>query len=530
MQRGYLRLAAPLINYLVAEKGVKLWLAKHLAIRFACSFPTNAREILGEFERKGWEYYELFQLDNRCGTTWRLNPLHAIRLQEMFESNGCDANTARLLARVQKYHKTQVIQTIDANFKLFLSFGFSLDAISILAVKQPRAMLQTAEILNAWYTGNVELNRDPRVWTNTIPQLGKPLHLAKPKPLKPAKCVKPRREKVRVVTQVAMETAQSQPQPPPAPLPSRDNLPLKPLEFFNPATPKIVEPRPVAPPAETTEEDEEDETVNWYGTAKLIHTLATPDWSEEKWKAFLDCNSWLNNVTCNQVQNLQQLRSWFRISTNAKPQNSRVRFFACLLLNHDLCEDGRNRIRRIKIANLKRQTSHLAKLELQHMERLEQTRQARPPCDFHTFLMLAPEVVYFRMYTLMRILGRSPESYPELLLLPWENIQAKISASRHTFSVPPPAMSDERMWLAKREELMYRASEVVRLGKRAQPGKRPYLNILLEPDRERCLRRLVRYLENNDKLHAYMVDKETQRIKNAFLPAALLHDKSSKVD
>ncbi len=268
-----------------------------------------------------------------------------------------------------------------------------------------------------------------------------------------------------------------------------------------------------------------------------------PSWFERHWKEFLAANPWLNQDYDKAWECVELLMRWFDLRGTTSPHDPRLGFFASFVRNENFPAKKRLRELRIKAATLKRSTRKTAAFEARHLDteiyralgliepqpliaELEREIAAlrkkrnngtktqrtieklwaridrmRRFSALGSFLRLEPEIAFIRLYAARSILEYDSQKHlddffghPEFLLNPFERVAYGSDVGNRGFSIPPPAMDDIRTIQAKCNELRYRANEIRRYTDK--PWKKPYIDMLLEPSREKFLKRLERYLAN----------------------------------
>jgi|GEM_PF-3184276 len=246
----------------------------------------------------------------------------------------------------------------------------------------------------------------------------------------------------------------------------------------------------------------EDNVKNWKELGKAIMRAAFPDDFDRVWRKFLRENPWIDTKGA-EAKILEHLFTWIPFGQTLPPGDQRALFFASLLLNRNLPAQKRGAERRRGKERLKRENPGLHKLNeaLARAKKAKNGKNGLPaPSDLSSVLKLEEEVVYFRMYACRRILEQhDPLQYPEGLCYPWEQVIPYAPPLPRNFSIPPPPLTDERLWIAKRDELRFRVNYLRDLGWR--PERKPFLLMIQEPTREKFLKRLNRYLkkENPEK-------------------------------
>jgi len=232
---------------------------------------------------------------------------------------------------------------------------------------------------------------------------------------------------------------------------------------------------------------------------------------------------------------------WFGLRGTISPNDPRLGFFASIIRNENLAAKSRLRELRIKAAALKKSGGKTAKSEarslhteiyrvqgLIHPEPLIQSalediaelknkkgngkkagrsikklqariEKMRRFSALGSFLELEPEIAFLRLYTARSILEYDSPGHlkdflchPEFLLHPFEQVIYGSDVGDRRLSIPPPPTDDMRTVQAKCNELRFRANEIRRYTDK--PWRKPYIDMLLEPSREKFLKRLERYL------------------------------------
>ncbi len=270
-------------------------------------------------------------------------------------------------------------------------------------------------------------------------------------------------------TEKVKETEVRIPAPPPVPkIPVIKRVtslpPIRTFKASEPPQPKEPLPPPYQP---------EDLAHNWPVLANVILAHAVPDWSQEKWKAWVEKNTWINFTRSPETKALEQLFSWVVFSTASPPHDRRVKLIASVLLGNDLITKPKPKRKR------------------------DSDKPTDPKFALDQILKLSEEALYFRFYVLRRIVMRPPERHPDALTYPFEQVEKFELPNGKQFSVPPPHMDDENSWKAKAAELRWRVHEIERRGRNYQCGLKPFVLMLFTPKRKSFLKRLDRYEAEN---------------------------------
>ncbi|MDQ7814920.1 MAG: hypothetical protein RDU25_03910 [Patescibacteria group bacterium] len=309
-----------------------------------------------------------------------------------------------------------------------------------------------------------------------------------------------------------------------------------------------------------------------------------PEWFRSKWETHRKNNAWLDDNLSPVWEIILLLKRWFDLHAAPSGEDPRLAFVSSLLRNENLPAQKRLRELRLKSSVLNRMLQasqnknskqdkdakalarelklvkkqlvreqklvdpaafvHDLHVEAQSVSRRKKDRDTideelarlkalsdRLECFANpgSFLHLEPEVAFLRLYMARSILEYdAPGSrqdfllHPEFLLHPFEQIVIAQGIDARGLSIPPPPSIDMQAIQKKCTELRFRVNEVKRYTE--EPWKKPYIDMLLEPSREKFMKRLARYLSGlseQEKLIRAPRARRSRRKRTAFSTLAV---------
>jgi len=495
--------------------GAPSWLAKHLSQRLNRDFEHKAIALIQGFLRHGWSISELYWLD-QWDTTWRQHPAHAFHIEKALVKLGFMPAVARRMVIERPALRILEVKAMTDIVAAMIDIGYTDIQLFNLSRSHAKFFRMTPQSFMAAYD---KAQRDCKgiLWnpkgTRQPPTIPPEKTVASSQPpvlsaealaeiktfLEPTQETPP-----EIIVSPQAVSIPVAPESKPVPIPQANNPPAEPKSSSVPVARialKKIPSIPAAPrvpmiktPVSVKREPlpapyvPEETIKNWRELGKAILHSAFPNDRDRIWNKFLRENPWIDSKG-HEARVLDQMYTWVSFGQTLPDKDPRALFFASILLNRNLPDQEREALRRQDKENLKRGQSSSRKRR--------QKKSAKPQPNLSSILKLDEEVVYFRMYVCRRILEEyDPQEHPEALCYPWEQVEPYAPPLPRNFSIPPPPLTDEKLWIAKRDELRYRVNYLRDLDWR--PERKPFLFIIQEPTREKFLKRLERYLKDKN--------------------------------
>lgn len=499
----------------IASFNSQIRLAKNLAQILLAIFGPKSKNLVKGFLRNGWSINDLYWL-NQWDHAWHKNPARIFRMEKTLIASGMSPETARCMLIERPNLLDMDPQELATNTAAMREMGYTDIQLFNLSRYYPKYFRMTPEAFKEAYAmaqsqgegilWNPKISKsaaETHTLTKPTDELSTPVEqevhqtLAEASPMEtePARETTTEAEVVPMAETASLadtlpadddESSQSKVSPPVVRVVKRSII--HPLQIpLPPPLPQFVtdvSAKREPPPEPYVSEN--DSLKNWNLLIQMILECAFPDKWERVWKKFQKENTWVISKY-GETQILSQLYEWVSFGSSMSVKDPRALFFASILLNRDLTSKRKKR----------------------------RLGTARP--DLSSILKLEEEVVYFRMYTCRRILQREPMRWPEGLCYPWEQVLPFAPPRPLNFSIIPPPLTDEKLWIAKRDELRFRANLVRDHGWR--PERKPFLLMLQEPTRKRFLKRFNRYLKlNGDGKEAEPKLRYNKQVVSPFCP------------
>jgi hypothetical protein len=476
-----------LIQEHLAKLQTEDWLLKRLARKVLGYFTADPIGTIDTFIDHGWDPSDIYHWLNNSAIYKHNDPFwtdsfhHVFLVEKVLHEAGLSKEVAHSLVLTQAWMFTIPPVTLEFSMKTLVNLGYPEDVIKSIANQMPQLFHMLPEHI-LYECERATTSQRGLLWNS---YLRRDAVEAKPEPPP----TDPRTGRVRgnVRSKPAPKKVNNKPAPAPRvakpltiPLP-RMEIPeqatetesdgpkkLKPLRTFNPLREDPVS-KPTEPPPEEPEEgptsifpgalpmpalvtlpkEEPEDEKDLYSLIDLkkfqaIVEAANPRNADECWEKYLTANPWLQNFNSQEYRACVAILRWVPLNFFPTPQH----------LTDD--SDASRRTRFWKALLLDK--------------------------DIRALLTTPLMVLEIRFYALRRIGskkdGRNFVKDPRWLLLEWEN--------------------------SSEPELRYRSNEIEARGKKAH--LKPYINMLLEPEREKFLKRLNNFIERLDQRDDYYLE------------------------
>ncbi|MBD3281914.1 hypothetical protein GF391_04160 [Candidatus Uhrbacteria bacterium] len=458
------------------ELGAEEWLVPKLARRVNNIFPDCPLLVINDFYQRNWSMSDLFHWLAHApkfkerDIYWMHDYIQIFAIEQLLKTCGLSAKTAHSLVLTQAWMFQANMATLELSVTTFVNLGYDEDVIKSIANKMPYLFFLLPEhILHECKEASKKQlgllwNANLRDYEPPIPRPIPVVHSPNPPKPAPKKVVAAKQPHAQAVTNEAQEVQPdmapaSEPEPP-KPAREMTELPrtLKPLRLFNPlkdnenAAKAALPDSPVVP---TEEQEEEPNSGEWFlppGSVAPVEPRVARATEDDGSRLHIEKIKALVKVAS--ADDIEDAWQTFLAANPWLRQSSTVEYKACVVL-----------LRWISLQPPGAVGGSYG--ESDAGLRFRFWKKVLLDDRYRGILRIFPNILERRLYVLRRI-GRCPMKGPSWIMRPWETLEDA--------------------------ELRYRMNEIDAHGKK--PNLKPYINMLLEPTRDKFKRRLHRYLES----------------------------------
>ncbi|MDF1497688.1 MAG: hypothetical protein P1P90_06605 [Patescibacteria group bacterium] len=437
----------------LSELGAEDWYKERLARTIFLHFPDDPIGVINTFHENGWHPSDIYHWLKQSKVLRENNPFwadsyqHVFFLEKMFVNAGLSKTTAHSFALTQPWMFSAPPFTLEFSIKTLIHLGYDEEIIRALANKMRHVFLLLPDHLvdeckratknNRGLLSNARLTAYSPVKREVYYQ--KNVGVNKPKPVarKADVDVEPLRTPAWPFKQKVIA--------PPVEIAKRtdgDTGDLPKLKLFNPSA-NPISPKPPPIPSD----DEED----GYGKEKIVYRDPTPE-DDNTGYATLDLKRFKSLLEAAYPDADEDLWDKFYAKHDWMSRVDSCEYQACLLLNN-------------WVPLTSEVTPTLMEYKTDFGVRIRFWRAVLLDEKLSQILRVQGEVLELRMYVLRKI-DREFLIEPEWLLREWE--------------------------ILNDVELRYRMNEIEARGKK--PNLKPFINMILEPERAIFLERLEKFL------------------------------------
>jgi hypothetical protein len=448
-----------IVQYLT-EISTEEWLADRLAAKILRCFPDNPLGTLRAFASKGWSPSDIFHwlMHNlsfrKVDPHWTDAFYHIFYIEDMMIEAGLNRSTAHSLALTQAWLFWIPPVRLETAITTLLDMGYDQDVIKSIANQMPHLFhLPKEQLIDE--CKRASRARKGLLWNSKL-ELAEIMTVPTDQQTTTpwAKTI----QQIKIVIQTEKPQIAKQRQIKPAVIPKAYDLRPRPLKTFKPESKQLVD-------TEATNDDKACINEVSPVSEESVEDTA-PALDLKRFQALIE--STLSDSETAVWSDYLEQNPWLKDKNSAEHQ-------ACLTL--------------LRWAPIPIQAIpyHLAaKGDPGKIVRFWQQILTVPKAK--AVLLIAPQTLEIRMYALRRV-GRNFLKEPEWLLLEWEALNEV--------------------------ELRYRINEIEARGKRAD--LKPYVKMLLSPDRTQFLKRLDDFVErvrrrNELYLDDLWDDKDDERL------------------
>ncbi len=454
----------------LAKIGAEEWLKRRLASKILRDFPADPIGTINTFTAKGWQPSDIFHWLTNSLTFRKRNPhwadsyFHIFFVEELLQKAGLSYKTAHSLVITQAWIFSIPPVTLELSVSTLVNLGYEEDVIKSIANRMPHIFhLLSEHIVEECERANNE--RSGLLWNTkqqSSPSQGPP-PIIEPESTSDTSHNEMAGAVIPADQEKAMES-DGNPAEPEVPKPVKSVIPpkpnkksLPPLKLFNPVL-NPVSPKPVQVPPDPDDEVDPIEE-------KLFYRPATLDDDHNHNPAILDLKKIRSMVLASNSDADDDVWDKYYAENDWLAHVDSCEYQTCLLINHWVPLNAE-----VTPIQLAYQTEFGARARFWQAVLLDE--------KITPVLKVKRDVLELRMYVLRRLV-REFLTEPEWLLREWE--------------------------LLDDVELRYRVNEIEARGKK--PRLKPYITMLLEPNRGRFMKRLTKYIENRRSwLPSYLPD------------------------